>query len=34
MEGKVIEKIAGFKTSATKKEKLLIDRLKEFGLVY
>ncbi|MBQ8206057.1 MAG: MurR/RpiR family transcriptional regulator [Bacilli bacterium] len=29
MEGKVIEKIAGFKTSATKKEKILIDRLKE-----
>ena len=28
MEGKVIEKIAGYKSSATKKEKLLIDRIK------
>ena len=29
MEGKVIEKIAGFKSSATKKEKLIIERIKE-----
>ena len=29
MQGKVIEKIAVLKTSATKKEKLIIERLKE-----
>lgn len=29
MEGKVIEKIAGFRSSATKKEKILIDRIKD-----
>ena len=29
MEGRVIEKIAGFKSSATKKEKLIIERIKD-----
>ena len=29
MEGKVIDKIAGFRSSATKKEKIIIERIKD-----
>ena len=32
MEGKVIEKIASFKSVATKKERLIIDRIKELDM--
>ena len=32
MEGKVFEKIASFKSVATKKERLIIDRIKDLDM--